>query len=179
MIIQCKDLIRIVAGLVVAVLSGCGVGIGGTGTGDDPSPAGFGATSASACTAPFANLVGCTSSGSVVNPSLPASASASFVDVSSSRQVLAVFDKDGVTFDAVCSKLRFEGAWGVDASGSGRFYGAVIRDGTDQQLATLEIGVPGNGNLLFTLKDRSGDVLFGPRELKRTTTPTLDPASCP
>jgi hypothetical protein len=180
MITQCKDLIRIVAGLAVTALLGCGVGVGGTGTGEQAGPQDFGAVSASACTAPFAVLVGCAASGGVLSPATPPTASASFVDVASGRQVLAVFEKDSVTVDAVCAKLRFSGSWGVDASASGRFYGAVSGDGgADRQLATLDIGVPGNGDLLITLKDKSGSVVFGPRELKPASAPTLDPSSCP
>lgn len=164
------------AGAAFATLLGCGVGITGTGTGETATPEDFGGTSASVCLAPFAELI--CGPDVVISPGTPATTKASFVDVSTSRQVLAVFENNGMTFDAICPGLRFVGSWGVDATGSGRFYGVASRAG-GRQLATLDVGVVSNGVLAFTLKDKDGSVIFGPRELKAAVAPTLDPSTCP
>ncbi len=169
---------RVVAAFAFATLLGCGVGVVGTGTGENAAPEDFGATSASVCTAPFAALVGCTTSAGA-GPSTPGSASATFIDATTSRQVLATFDRNAIVFDAVCPGLLFRGSWGVDAGGNGRYYGEASRASGDRSLATLDIGATVNSTLLATLRDRNGSVLFGPRELKPGAASALDPSSCP
>lgn len=149
------------------LLAACGPGVGGTGTGNgspEPGAAGlgyFGATPQSACTAPFAPLLGCNAIGIGGDPVLGVQR------IFTSECAVATFEGDAVTFDALCTGWVFSGRWGVDGSGLARYYGLV---GADPMLppnlpATLEVQ-PQESGLLVVLRAADGELLAGPLVLR-------------
>lgn len=143
------------------VLAACGPGVGGTGTGSpEPGMVGleyFGAAPQGACSAPFAALLACATTG--VGGVPVAGAQRTFTN----ECAVATFEGDKVSFDALCAGWSFSGLWGVDGTGLARYYGLVGADPMQPPTspATLEVQAQ-DGGLIVVLRAADGELLAGP-----------------
>lgn len=146
---------------LMLLLVACGPGVGGTGTGSPaPGVAGldyFGATPQGACSAPFAPLLACQTTGVGGVPVAGAQRTLT------NECAVATFEGDNVSFDALCVGWIFSGRWGVDGAGLLRYYGLVGADPMQPPTmpATLEVQAQDAG-LVVVLRAADGELLAGP-----------------
>lgn len=169
--------------LLLALLAGCGPTTGGTGTGEG-SLASFGATAASTCSAPFANVLSCASTS--FTPSSPGqlagTAPVVFVGESASGPWVLTIGDNHAVLQSRCGTQRFEGDWGVQGNGEGRFYGGWGAPGAGlTQRAQLWLqALPGRDQgLIAQVQDADGRVLFGPLTLRAVASAPTEPPACP
>ena len=152
-------------------LAACGPGTGGTGSGETSSLylEVFGASASNVCTSPLGSTLSCADTPAGVEP--PASAPgtgtavAHFTDRASGGATDLAITGNSAHLEAPCLGLRFDGDWGVAATGEARFFGSYGTAAAPPPVAaTLAVDtVPGQGGALrVTLRQADGTVVFGP-----------------
>lgn len=176
------------------MLGGCGPTGGGTGSGESfYGPADFGARPASLCgsalTAQLSCPTGTVTSGSVVPDG---TAAVPFVGIGASGAFTLVLQDNRAELRSRCVPTRFDGEWGLAASGEARFFGSYrgadpLAGGGAEQPAVMTVqvvGLPGAGGgasdgLQISVADAQGRLLLGPVQLQRTSALPTTPPRCP
>lgn len=169
----------------LAGFAGCGPTGGGTGTGDAAATlASFGATAASACSAPFAANLACsgTSDATTTATPLPGTAAVVFAGSAAGRPFTLTLAGNQAELQSPCEATFFGGDWGLQAGGEGRYFGHFVgRERGLAQPALLWVqAVAGRSDSLqVQVLDADGRPLFGPLQLERVESAPTPPAACP
>lgn len=149
------------------VLAACGPGVGGTGTGNEALSA-YGATAASACTAPFASALGCsTSPGGAVGAPGVGTAPRVWADTDGPSRVQLRLEGDSATLELRCAGRRFDGQWGTQPSLGARYYGELVGTGGSPAPVFASLTVQAEqGNLVVVLQAIDGSTVAGPLTLR-------------
>ena len=169
----------------LALLTACGPTTGGTGGGDSTyTLSAFGATSASTCSAPFAESLDCAqvSHGAVGADALPGTTPVYFTGSAATGPYLLTVQGNSLTLQSRCRSTRFQGEFGLLPSGEPRFFGSWVGPDSSAPLAAVlwALSVAGNTEALQVMVFAAdATTLFGPLPLSRVPAAPTDLAACP